>query len=194
MITEVCSDMSSAFIDGIERALPNAEITFDRFHVMQLAGHAVDLVRREEQKHVKELKRSRYVWLKNPWNHKAHEQVLFADLSKRNLKTVRAFNLRMSLRAFWDQTKAEAEAYLERWYRWAVRSRLAPMVDLARTVKRHWDGLLRYKFSGLNNGVVEGINSKIQLARTRACGYRSVRNYITMIYLVAGNLQFDLPT
>lgn len=193
-ITDVCMDMSPAFIAGVETHLPDAAITFDRFHVMQLASHAVDLVRREEQKTVKELKRSRYLWLKNPDALRNAERDRFAGLSRRNLKTVRAWNLRMSLRAFWDQHPTDAAAYLTRWYRWAIRSRLAPMVHLARTVQRHWHGILQYVTSGVNNGVVEGINSKIQLARSRARGYRSVRNYITMIYLVAGRLQYELPT
>ena len=193
-VTDVCMDMSPAFIAGVETHLPDAAITFDRFHVMQLASHAVDLVRREEQKTVKELKRSRYLWLKNPDTLRNAERDRFAGLSRRNLKTVRAWNLRMSLRAFWDQHPADAAAYLTRWYHWAIRSRLAPMVHLARTVQRHWHGILQYVASGVNNGVVEGINSKIQLARSRARGYRSVRNYITMIYLVAGRLQYELPT
>lgn len=193
-VTDVCMDMSPAFIAGVETHLPDAAITFDRFHVMQLASHAVDLVRREEQKTVKELKRSRYLWLKNPDTLRNAERDRFASLSRRNLKTVRAWNLRMSLRAFWDQHPADAAAYLTRWYHWAIRSRLAPMVHLARTVQRHWHGILQYVASGVNNGVVEGINSKIQLARSRARGYRSVRNYITMIYLVAGRLQYELPT
>lgn len=193
-VTDVCMDMSPAFIAGVETHLPDAAITFDRFHVMQLASHAVDLVRREEQKTVKELKRSRYLWLKNPDTLRNAERDRFASLSRRNLKTVRAWNLRMSLRAFWDQHPADAAAYLTRWYHWAIRNRLAPMVHLARTVQRHWHGILQYVASGVNNGVVEGINSKIQLARSRARGYRSVRNYITMIYLVAGRLQYELPT
>jgi transposase len=193
-ITDVSMDMSPAFIAGVETALPQAEITFDRFHVMKLAGEAVDSVRRDEQKTVKELKQSRYVWLKNPENLKPKERATFDNLSKQKLKTVRAYNLRMSLRDFWDQTPEDAGRYLTRWYRWALRSRLAPMVRLARTIHRHWHGILRYATSKLNNGVVEGINSKIQLARTRARGYRSVRNYIAMIYLVAGKLEFDLPT
>ncbi len=193
-VTDVCMDMSPAFIAGVERYLPDAEITFDRFHVMQLAGQAVDQVRREEQKTVSDLKRSRYLWLKNPATLNASERNQFADLSRRHLKTVRAWNLRMSLRALWDQDPADAGDYLTRWYRWAIRSRLVPMVDLARTIVRHWHGILQSVSSGVTNGVVEGINSIIQLARSRARGYRSVRNYITMIYLVAGKLQYDLPT
>ena len=194
MVAEVSMDMSKAFIAGAGQWLAHASVTHDRFHIMQLVGKAVDQVRREEQRTVKDLKRSRYVWLKNPENLKETEQVLFADLSKRNLKTVRAYNLRMSLRALWEQRKEDVSAYLDRWCRWASRSRLAPMVEMAQTIRRHWDGILRAARLGLNNAIVEGINSKIQLARTRARGYRSDRNLITMIYLVAGKLDFDLHT
>jgi transposase len=193
-IESVCCDMSPAFIQGISKSLPDAGITFDRFHVMQLAGAAVDAVRREERKTNAALKKTRYVWLRNPSYLNRTEQEVLESLSKQGLKTARAYHLRMILRGLWDQKPTDAHQYLDRWYRWAIRCRLAPMVALARTVRNHWDCILRYIETRLTNGVVEGINSKIQLARTRARGFRSTRNFITMIYLVAGKLRFDLPT
>jgi transposase len=193
-VTEVSMDMSPAFISGVGEHLPVAAIAFDRFHLMQHAGKAVDQVRREEQKYEKVLEKSRYLWLKNPENLKEKEKTKFADLSKRDLKTVRAYNLRMKLRALWDQKAEDVVPYLERWCSWAIRSRLRPMIDIVRMIRRHWSGIIQSATSKLSNGVVEGINSIIQLARARARGYRSVRNYITMIYLVASDLQFDLPT
>jgi transposase len=193
-VTEVSMDMSPAFISGVEEHLPAAAIAFDRFHLMQYMGKAVDQVRREEQKYEKELEKSRYLWLKNPENWKEKEKAKFADLSKRDLKTVRSFNLRMKLRALWDQKAEDVAPYLERWCSWAIRSRLRPMIDIVRMIRRHWSGIIQSATSKLSNGVVEGINSIIQLARARARGYRSIRNYITIIYLVAGDLQFELPT
>lgn len=193
-ITNVCSDMSPAFIDGVRRSLPYADITFDRFHVMQLASVAVDTVRREEQKTWTPLKKTRYIWLKNPSSLKSREAATLHSLSKTRLKTVRAYHLRLSLRELWNQKDADAETFLQRWYAWAIRSRLEPMVELARMVRRHWDGILRSITTGLTNAVVEGINSIIQLVRTRARGFRSMKNFITMIYLVVGKLHFDLPT
>jgi transposase len=68
------------------------------------------------------------------------------------------------------------------------------MIDAARTMKRHWQGVLRWFTSQINNGILEGINSLVQAAKARARGYRSSRNLITMIYLLAGKLKFDLPT
>ena len=67
-VTNFCCDMSPAFISGIESNSKNAAITFDRFHVMKLINEAVDQVRREEQAHNGNLKKTRYIWLKNPEN------------------------------------------------------------------------------------------------------------------------------
>ena len=69
-----------------------------------------------------------------------------------------------------------------------------PIKEAAYTIKRHWNGVLRWFTSKINNGILEGINSLIQAAKARARGYRTKRNLITMIYLIAGKLNFDLPT
>jgi transposase len=61
-------------------------------------------------------------------------------------------------------------------------------------MKRHWDGILRWFTSKINNGILEGINSLIQAAKARDRGYRTVKNLITVIYLIGGKLEFRLPT
>ncbi len=193
-VREVCCDMSPAFIDGVEHCLPNARITFDRFHVMKIMGDAVDKVRREEQRECKELKRSRYIWLKNPENLTAGQRRQLEQLSQRNLKTARAYQIRLNLRDFWDQPLPEAEDYLKRWYFWATHSRLEPIKEAAYTIKRHWDGVVNFVKSKITNGILEGINSLVQAARNKARGYRSVEYFITMIYMIAGKLKFSLPT
>jgi len=111
-----------------------------------------------------------------------------------NLKTARAYHIRLNFQEFWQQPPEQAEAFLKKWYFWATHSRLQPMIEAARTIKRHWQGVLRWFTSQINNGILEGINSLVQAAKARARGYRSARNLITMIYLLAGKLKFDLPT
>ncbi len=88
------------------------------------------------------------------------------------------------------------ESYRDWYYRdfWATHSRLDPMKKAAATIKRHWNGILRWFTSGINNGILEGLNSLVQSAKSKARGYRSTRNLIAMIYLVGGRLQFGLPT
>jgi len=195
-IQEVCCDMSPAFISGVEKQFPNAQLTFDKFHIMKIINAAVDEVRRQEQKNRPELARTRYIWLKNPENLKLSQIGTLADLSvkKLNLKTSRAYHIRLNFQELFSQPPHMAEAYLKKWYFWATHSRLEPIKQAAYTIKRHWDGVLRWFHSNINNGILEGINSLIQAAKAKARGYRTTRNLITMIYLIGGKLDFRLPT
>jgi len=188
--------MSPAFISGIGEQFPQAHLTFDKFHVLKIINEAVDEVRRQERASRPELAKTRYIWLKNP-EHLTERQAATLErlsLKKLKLKTARAYHLRLVFQEFWEQGKEGAEAFLRRWYSWAVRSRLAPMREAAAMVKRHWSGILRWFESRVSNGILEGINSLVQAAKARARGYRTARNLITMIYLIAGKLDFSLPT
>jgi transposase len=195
-IREICMDMSPAFIQGVQKSFPLAEVTFDKFHVMKIVNAAVDEVRRAEQKQRPELTRTRYVWLKNPRNWTSRQREIFEALNPKqlNLKTARAYQIKLNLQEFWTLPTGLAEAFLKRWYFRATHSQLEPMIEAARTVKRHWAGILRWSISRISNGVLEAINSLAQAARARARGYRSTRNYITMVYLIAGKLELQLPT
>jgi transposase len=194
-ITEVACDMSPAFIKGVGEQLPQAEITFDRFHLQKLVNEAVDEVRREEARVVKGLKRTRYFWLKNPESLTREEQARIGDLTRRNLKTSRAYQMKLTFQELFDEPDRDSgEAFLRQWYFWATHSRLEPMIKAAQTIKAHWDGVLNWFESHLTTGLLEGINSLLQAAKARARGYRSDRNFITMAYLIAGKLDFRLPT
>jgi len=195
-IEEICSDMSPAFISGVETHFPNAHLTFDKFHIMKIINEAVDEVRREEQKDRPELVRTRYIWLKNSDNLKPSQADTLEHLKvkKLNLKTSRAYHIRLNFQELFEQPTDLAEAFLKKWYFWATHSRLEPIKQAAYTIKRHWDGILRWFHSRINNGILEGINSLIQAAKAKARGYRTTRNLITIIYLIGGKLDFQLPT
>jgi transposase len=195
-IEEMCSDMSPAFISGVENYFPNAHLTFDKFHIMKIINEAVDEVRRQEQKERPELFKTRYIWLKNQQNLKPSQSEKLAGLTvkKLNLKTSRAYHIKLNFQELFNQSAENAETYLKKWYFWATHSRLEPIKEAAYTIKRHWAGVLRWFQSGVNNGILEGINSLIQAAKARARGYRTIQNLITMIYLIGGKLNFGLPT
>ena len=195
-IKEVCSDMSPAFISGVEKQFPGAQITFDKFHIMKIINEAVDEVRRQEQKERPELARTRYIWLKNPGNLKLSQVKTLKDLTLKNLnlKTSRAYHIRLNFQELFSQPPHMAEAFLKKWFFWATHSRLEPIKQAAYTIKRHWNGVLRWFQSNINNGILEGINSLIQAAKAKARGYRTTRNLTAMIYLIGGKLDFNLPT
>jgi transposase len=193
-IEEVCIDMSPAFIKGVAENLPEAAVTFDKFHAVKIVNDAVDQVRRGEQKRQNVLKGTRYIWLRNPANLSERQQAILDALPTHHLKTARAYQMRLAFQDLYQQdSPQQAAQYLKRWYFWATHSRLSPMIDAAHTVKRHWDGIMRWFDSKIANGLIEGINSLVQAAKAKARGYRSIRNLKAMVYLLAGKLDLRLP-
>ena len=193
-VRDVCCDMSPAFIAGIEKSFKNAQITFDKFHVVKILNSAVDEVRRQEQKERPELQKTRWVWLKNEKKQTDKEFEIYESLKNMNWKTIRATHLKMNFQEMYAQPKEWSEQFLKKWYFWATHCRIQPMIDAAKTVKRHWAGVLRWFETKMTNGLLEGLNSLIQAAKARARGYRSTKNLITMVYIITGKLDFRLPT
>lgn len=192
-ITDISADMSQAFIKGVTEYLPNAHLTFDKFHAVSLVNDAVDEVRRQERKLHPELAGTRYIWLKNSDNLTPHQEQKLQtfDLIRCHLKTTRAYQIRLVFQDFFNQPPEHAEYFLKRWYFWATHSRIQPIIDAAKTIRRHQDGILRWFTSQINNGILEGINSLVQAAKAKARGYRSFRNFATIIYLIAGKLNLS---
>lgn len=112
-IKEFCSDRSPAFIAGIMQHFPQSHITFDKFHVMKMVNEAVDEVRREEQKDVIELKKSRYVWLKNETNLNAPQKEKLLKLKDMNLKTGRAYRIKLAMQELWTYPAILADVYFD---------------------------------------------------------------------------------
>jgi transposase len=194
-IKQVCIDMSGAFIKGVTENLTEAAITFDKFHAVKLVNAAVDKVRRAESKARPELKRSRYLWLRNEPSLSAESRATLHALRRLHLKTARAYQLRLAFQEIYQQpTRGWGALFLDRWYAWAIRSRLQPIKDAARTIKKHRDGILNWFDSVIANGLIEGINSLIQAAKAKARGYRSTRTLKAITYLIAGKLDLRLPT
>ena len=198
-ITDISCDMSPAFIKGVREALPEARITFDKFHILKVINEGVDAVRRAEIKTTPALKGARYVLLKNEQNLTSKQRETRDRLSQMNLKSMKALRMREAFQAIYKaESTTTFRGLLKEWYNWAIRSRLEPMMKAAGTIKRHWDGILQWKESQINNGILEGLNSIIQAAKRKARGYKS-EHFKAIAYLLTGKLnlqQFNpyLPT
>ena len=117
------------------------------------------------------------------------------ELQNQKLETSKAYNIKESLGKFWEcKSREEAEQYLKRWYFWATHSRLEAVIEVAKTIKAHWNGILNYFNSRITNGILEGMNSIVQLIKRNARGFKNTRCFINMIYLKIGKLDFKLPT
>ena len=190
-IEVVCMDMSKAFIQGAAKHLPGAAIAFDRFHVIQMANKAVDLVRQEEARGESWLKKTRWAWLKDQSKWTLKEQEKMAWLPRTRLKTARAWRIKEALRDIYalKASAADTAIALKRWLHWAERSRLHPMKDLAKSIKSHWLGIVKsFDKAFLHTGYVEAVNSLIQAAKAKARGYGTTGHFIAMAFLIAGKL------
>jgi len=194
-IKNVSCDMSPAFIKGVKENLPQAQITFDKFHILKIINEAVDSVRKQEVATNNILKGTKYIWLKN-YNNLTKKQKDTLDeltMSKMNIKTMRAYNIRQAFQDIYQATtQEEFKEYLNKWYYWATHSQLTPMIKAAKTIKRHWDGIIKWYESKINNGILEGLNSVIQAAKSKARGYKTFKNYKIIVYLLTGKLDFSL--
>lgn len=188
-IEVVSMDMSAAYQKAAREALPCAEIVFDKFHVAQLAQRALDEVRRQIVRELPEPKRaavksSRWPLLKSPDSLNDDQERRLAEIQRSNRPLYRAYLLKESLLELLNAPSVEqAHREAEAWLSWASRSRLKPFVRLARTVRRHQDGILRIISTGLTNARLEGTNNKIRLLSHRAFGFHSAESLIATIYL-----------
>lgn len=194
-ITGVSVDMWQAFMTSTKETVPKAEIVHDKFHISKHLNDAVDKVRRSENKELRSegderLTGTRQLWLFNEENldEDRHNELLMA--MRNDLKTGRAWAIKENFRHFWTYVYAySAEGFFNRWYSWAIRSRLQPIKKVARMLKRHLEGLLSYFRHRITNATTEGFNSRIQAIKSAARGFRSFRNYRLRILFYCGKLK-----
>jgi transposase len=168
---------------------------FDRFHVMKHMGEAVDTVRKAEHRQLlaggsSALTGTKYLWLYAEENLPDKDRERFADLRAENLRTARAWAIKESLRVLWRYLRRGwALRFFRRWYFWATHSRLKPVIEVAKMIKRHENGVLNY-FSAapITNAAAEGLNSKIQTVKKMANGFRNREHFKTAIFFHCGGL------
>jgi transposase len=195
-IEAVAMDMWEPYASSVRAHLADADdkIVFDRFHVMGYLGKAVDTVRKQENRALagkgdKSLVGSKYLWLYSQENIPDKYRGRFDLLRSADLKTSRAWAIKENLRHFWEyKRKGWAQRHWGIWYFWATHSRLDPVIEAARTLKRHEAGLLSFFAHRITNAAAEGLNSKIQAIRVSARGYRNREHFKTAIYFHCGGL------
>jgi transposase len=195
-VEAIAMDMWDPYIAATKAWVPaaDAKIVFDRYHATTQVTKAVDQVRRREHKVLAaqgdlRLQGTRYLWLWNQEKVPAWRREEFESVKRAELKTSRAWAIKESLRGFWNYVYPKRAAkYFTAWYFWATHSRLKPIIDAAKTLKRHLANLMTYFTHRITNATAEGINSKIQTIKLMACGYRNRDHYKTAIYFHCGGL------
>jgi transposase len=193
-IESVSIDMSPAFIKGCAEHLPQARITYDKFHVIWHANAAVDKQRRIEQRTDRSLKGLRWSLLKD--RSKLHPEAA-ADLDElvakmTTVRTARAWSYKEQLRQILERRQINVvRAMLRHWCTCVMRSKVEPMKDVARLVRTHLDGIVAWAQTRQTNGFLEALNGLFQAAKRRARGYRRFSTIMTVIFLIAGKLDFE---
>ena len=193
-IEQVCIDMSPAFVAGTLEMFQNSQITFDKFHIIQHLNNAMDEVRKKERATNELIKNHKYTFLRANKNlsQKKRNELDYITMMYPHLGE--AYRLKeMFLDVFHIKEPEQAKGYLKFWCDITTEATIQPFIKFVNLIKAHWWGIVNYFDSRITNGILEGINSKIQLAKRRARGYRNIKNYINMIFFTCAKLKFDYP-
>jgi len=187
-------DLSPAFIAGAAAYFPVAEITFDRFYVVKLLNEAMDKVRKDERKEHEALKGLKYTFLKNRENLSVKQEASMVEMIQLYPKLGETYRLKVLFNDLWEMPrKSAACAFLTQWCSEVEAAKIPAFLTFAKTVNAHWSGIVHCIELHFTNGMLEGMNSKVQLAKRRARGYRNINNFINMIYFLCGKMKFDYP-
>ena len=190
-LRSVSMDMWNAYIYSTIEHVPDCEkkIAFDRFHIVQHLGHAVDLVRRAENRTLVKagdfrLKKTKYIWLKRKKN--------LNELVDSGLQTAQAYALKEIACGIWGyKFRGWARRAWKSWIQMALDSGIAPMIKVAKMVRYHLIGILNADVLGVTNARAESLNSKIQKVKRMACGFRNRKRFRNAIYFHLGGLDMS---
>jgi transposase len=193
-VASVSIDMWPAFISGVQKHFPNAQITFDKFHVIAHASEAIDEMRRLEQKSDPALKGMRWVLLKDraKLTHAQRSELddLLAHMTSK--RTARAWLYREQLREIFTRLQPNVvRGLLRQWCTNVLRSKVEPMKKVANMILAHFEGVLAWVKSRQTNGFLEAINGLFQAAKRKARGYVRFRTIRMIIFMIAGKLDFS---
>jgi transposase len=195
-IEKVAMDMWPPYMGSTRKYLADADakIVFDKFHILQHLGHAVDLVRRAEDRQLRaegdeRLIKTRYLWLTHPDRLEGEARARIDSLRKGTLRTARAFRYKEHASRLWGYVRrGMAERLWRQWLHGALRCKLEPIRVVARLIRKHWSGVINAASSNVTNAMSESLNSRIQRIKKRACGFRSRTRFREAILFHLGGL------
>ena len=196
-IETVAMDMSNAFTSGCMTYFPDAHIVYDKFHMVQETNKRLDEVRKAEAGEKKLLKGHRFTFLHLRRNLPEERQQELDTLLLTYPSLGKAYSLKEGLVDILNAATSGAEGAWEDFLKWmemAEMSALEPFRKLVATFKGHLFGIKTFFEQGnVTNGVLESLNSKVQLAKRRARGYANVNNFMDMVYYINGGECFHYP-
>lgn len=202
-LAAVSMDMGAAFNKSVRTHAPKAVRCIDPFHAVKIVTDALDTVRRAawqqmralDAEKAKRFKGARWALLKRPETLTDEQSVTLRRLRRHGGDVWRAYSLREAFRAIFDGdlNPDDVAAMLDRWISKASRSRLAPFIKAAKTIRKFRDGILAAIRLGINNGRAEGLNNVVRLITRRAYGFHSAQAALALVMLTCGPIHLQLP-
>lgn len=194
-ITHAAIDMGNSYKGGVADNFPKAAIVYDRFHVAQWMNKAVDQVRRSEVREKKELKGTKFLWLKRHDRLSENERQMLSEFIQSRNKTAKAYQLKTLWDDFYQQTSEDAaKGFLKAWVNAAIESKLLPMMKIACIINASWKRFTSWISTPISTAINEGTNSLVQAVRARARGYKNPTNFINICYFLRSGMPVPRPT
>ena len=188
-VRTICTDMWDPFIYGAKNYFTNALHCHDNFHLVGYLNKAVDKVRRREVKTQEELKKSKYLFLKDKLNFTEKQRLRFEAISRGNYEVSRAWQVKESFRDIqFKQERGEAISIYAHWRMDAKRTNIKEVNDVVDMFDRHQKGIINAIHTGANNARAERVNGSIQELKTIGRGYRKTENFRIAILFFHANL------
>ena len=193
----ITMDMWKPFAASCRKWIEEADekTVLDRFHLTRHLGEAVDQVRKQEHRALREegielLSKTKWDWLYNVENLPPEREARYERLRQYDLKTVRAHAIKENFRHFWSYIyPANARKFFKRWYFWASHSRMKPIITVAKRFKKHLERIMTFFRLNATNSTAEGINNKIQTIKKKAYGFRNMNRFMNAIYFHCAGLR-----
>lgn len=190
-------DMWDPFILAVRNCIPDADakICFDRFHVAQHFGKALDKVRAQEHRGLlaaegsSPLTGTKYEWQRNASQLDNRSRRDFMTLSHLNLKTARAWRIKEAAAQLWNYSyRTSAEKAWKNLLGWIARCRLEAVKRVGRMLRTYLWGVLNAIVARVSNAMLEAKNSRIQWVKKMACGFRNRERFRMAILFHLGGL------
>ena len=193
-IKTVSMDMSKSFISGAMSQFPKASIIFDKFHIRKALNEALDAVRKAEHKETRLLKGHRFTLLYNKEKLSPKKKMELETILMTYPTIGKAYGFKESFADIFNECTKDSVERLGKWCDMVEQAAIKPMADFVAMVRSHMFGIKNlFDMRNVNNGILEGLNSQIQLAKKRARGFVNTENFKYMVYFVTGGLKMDYP-
>ena len=196
-VESVTMDMWDPFIKAVRDCIPESgkKICFDRYHVAQHFGKALDKVRAQEHRWLMQiqgassLSGTKYDWQRNSGRTDNRGRREFMGLSRMNLKTARAWAIKETAARLWNYCyRGAAQKAWGELLGWIARCRLEPVRRVGRMVREYFWGILNAIIARVSNAMAEAKNARIQRIKNMACGYRNRERFRMAILFHLGGL------